>query len=60
MKKEKTGGGRNRSGHGTILPAARLFPFLRPAARTIPFGLVAVTKGDGTDGCHHTDERRRR
>jgi len=59
-KWEKTGGGRNVPGHGTILPAARLFPFPRPAVRTIPFGLVAVTKGDGTDGCHRADERRRR
>lgn len=59
-KRGKTGGDGKVAGHGTILLAARLSPLARPAERTIPFGLAAVTKGDGTDGCHHTDERRRR
>ena len=34
-------------------------PFPRSAARTIPFGQAALTKGDGTAGCHRADGRRR-
>lgn len=58
-KRGKTGGDGKVAGHGTILLAARLSPLARPAARTIPFGLAAVTKGDGTGGCHRADDKKR-
>ena len=47
---EKTGGDEKVAGHGTILPAARLFPFPRPVARTIPFGQAALTGTEGLIG----------
>ncbi|MDY6326876.1 MAG: hypothetical protein SPL42_01920 [Bacteroidales bacterium] len=57
---EKTGGDGKVAGHGTILLAARLFPFPCSAARTIPFGKAALTKDDGTDRSHRADGRRRK